>query len=106
MNRTHQMTLEESIDQRTECAGNQDEYQYKEVNAPCLQALGRTEGQATEIEIAANHILQTKKKLNSIMAENCGKTVEELTAATDRDNWLTAQEALEFGLVDKVIDKR
>ena len=62
--------------------------------------------QATEIEIAANHILQTKKKLNSIMAENCGKTVEELTAATDRDNWLTAQEALEFGLVDKVIDKR
>ena len=70
------------------------------------QPLGRTEGQATEIEIAANHILQTKKKLNSIMAENCGKTVEELTAATDRDNWLTAQEALEFGLVDKVIDKR
>ena len=70
------------------------------------QPLGRTEGQATEIEIAANHILQTKKKLNSIMAENCGKTVEELTAATDRDNWLTAKEALDFGLVDKVIDKR
>jgi len=70
------------------------------------QPLGRTEGQATEIEIAANHILQTKKKLNSIMAENCGRTIEELTQATDRDNWLTAQEALEFGLVDKVIDKR
>ena len=60
----------------------------------------------SEIEIAANHILQTKKKLNSIMAENCGRTIEELTQATDRDNWLTAQEALEFGLVDKVIDKR
>lgn len=70
------------------------------------QPLGRTEGQATEIEIAANHILQTKKKLNSIMAENCGRTIEELTQATDRDNWLTAQKALEFGLVDKVIDKR
>lgn len=70
------------------------------------QPLGRTEGQATEIEIAANHILQTKKKLNSIMAANCGRTIEELTQATDRDNWLTAQEALEFGLVDKVIDKR
>ena len=70
------------------------------------QPSGGAKGQATEIEIAANHILQTKKKLNSIMAENCGKTVEELTAATDRDNWLTAQEALEFGLVDKVIDKR
>ena len=70
------------------------------------QPLGRTEGQATEIEIAAQHILRTKKKLNSIMAENCGRTLEELTAATDRDNWLSAQEALEFGLVDKVIDKR
>ena len=70
------------------------------------QPSGGAKGQATEIEIAANHILQTKKKLNSIMAENCGKTVEELTAATDRDNWLTAKEALEFGLVDKVIDKR
>lgn len=40
------------------------------------------------------------------MAENCGRTIEELTQTTDRDNWLTAQEALEFGLVDKVIDKR
>ena len=70
------------------------------------QPSGGAKGQATEIEIAANHILQTKKKLNSIMAENCGKTVEELTAATDRDNWLTAKEALDFGLVDKVIDKR
>ena len=70
------------------------------------QPLGRTEGQATEIEIAAQHILRTKKKLNSIMAENCGRTLEELTQATDRDNWLSAQEALEFGLVDKVINRR
>ena len=70
------------------------------------QPLGQTKGQATEIEIAANHIIRTKQKLNTIMAANCGKTVEELARDTDRDNWLTAQEALEYGLVDKVIDKR
>ena len=70
------------------------------------QPLGQTKGQATEIEIAANHILKTKKKLNSIRAANCGKTVEEVTADTERDNWLSAEEALAYGLVDKVIDKR
>lgn len=70
------------------------------------QPLGQTKGQATEIEIAANHILKTKKKLNSILAANCGKTVEEVTADTERDNWLSAEEAHAYGLVDKVIDKR
>lgn len=70
------------------------------------QPLGQTQGQATEIEIAANHILRTKKKLNSILAANCGKTVKEVTADTERDNWLSAEEALAYGLVDKVIDKR
>ena len=70
------------------------------------QPLGQTKGQATEIEIAANHILKTKKKLNSILAANCGKTVEEVTADTERDNWLSAEQALAYGLVDKVIDKR
>lgn len=70
------------------------------------QPLGQTQGQATEIEIAANHILRTKKKLNSILAANCGKTVEEVTADTERDNWLSAEDALAYGLVDKVIDKR
>lgn len=70
------------------------------------QPLGQTQGQATEIEIAANHILRTKKKLSSILAANCGKTVEEVTADTERDNWLSAEEALAYGLVDKVIDKR
>ena len=70
------------------------------------QPLGGTQGQASDIQIAAEHILKTKAKLNKIMAENCGRTVEELEAATDRDNWLSAQEALEFGLIDKIIDKR
>ena len=70
------------------------------------QPLGGAQGQATEIEIAAKHILKTKEKLNKILAENCGRPVEELTEATDRDNWLSADEALEFGLIDKVLDKR
>ena len=70
------------------------------------QPLGGAQGQATEIEIAAHHILRTKKKLNTILAENTGKTVEQIAADTDRDNWLTAQEAMEYGLVDKVLYKR
>ncbi len=70
------------------------------------QPLGQTQGQATEIEIAAKHILKTKEKLNRIMAKNCGRPIEDLMRDTDRDNWLTAEEALAYGLVDKVIDKR
>ncbi len=63
-------------------------------------------GQTTDIEIAAKNLVQTKERLNRILAANCGKTVEDLARDTDRDNWLTAEEALEYGLVDKVIDKR
>lgn len=70
------------------------------------QPLGGAQGQATEIEIAAQHIIRTKKKLNSILAENTGKTIEQIAADTDRDNWLTAQEAMDYGLVDKVLYKR
>ncbi len=70
------------------------------------QPLGGVKGQATEIEIAAQHILRTKKKLNRILAENTGKDIEIVTADTERDNWLTAEEAREYGLVDKVLYKR
>ena len=70
------------------------------------QPLGGAQGQATEIEIAAKHILKTKEKLNRILAENCNRPIEDLVEATDRDNWLSAQEALDFGLIDKVLDKR
>jgi len=66
------------------------------------QPLGGAQGQATEIEIAAKHILHTKEKLNRIIADNCGKPIEEVAAATDRDNWLSADEAKAFGLVDEV----
>lgn len=67
------------------------------------QPLGGAQGQATEIEIAAKHILQTKEKLNRMLAENTGKDYEVVAADTERDNWKSAQEALEYGLIDKVI---
>ncbi len=70
------------------------------------QPLGGAQGQATEIEIAAKHILQTKEKLNRILAENTGKDLEIIAADTDRDNWMTAEEAKEYGLIDTVITKR
>ncbi len=70
------------------------------------QPSGGTQGQATEIQIAAEHILRTKKKLNEILAENTGNPVEKVAEDTERDNWLTAEEALEYGLVDKIVEKR
>ena len=70
------------------------------------QPLGGAQGQATEIEIAARHILQTKEKLNKILAANTGKDYEVIAADTERDNWMTAEEAKEYGLIDRVVYKR
>ena len=70
------------------------------------QPLGGAQGQATEIQIAAEHILKTKKKLNEILASNSGQPLEVVEADTDRDNWMTAKEAQEYGLIDKVIYTR
>ena len=70
------------------------------------QPLGGAQGQATEIQIAAEHILKTKKKLNEILAANSGKLVEVVEKDTDRDNWLSADEAKEYGLIDNVIKER
>lgn len=67
------------------------------------QPLGGTQGQATEIEIAAKHILKTKEKLNRMLAENTGRDYETICADTERDNWKSAEEACEYGLIDKVI---
>mgnify|MGYP002647964461 FL=1 len=69
------------------------------------QPLGGAQGQATEIEIAAKHIIRTKERMNRLLAENTGKTYEELVRDTDRDNWMTAQEAVEYGLIDSVVEK-
>ena len=70
------------------------------------QPLGGAQGQATEIQIAAEHILKTKKKLNETLASNSGQPLEVVEADTDRDNWMTAKEAQEYGLIDKVIETR
>lgn len=70
------------------------------------QPSGGAQGQATEIEITAKHILKTKAKLNKILAENTGKPVEVIAQDTERDNFMSAEEAHEYGLIDKVISKR
>ena len=69
------------------------------------QPLGGAKGQATEILIAADHIKRTKERLNKILAENTGKSIDEIFADTERDNWLTAEEAVEYGLADKIIER-
>ena len=66
------------------------------------QPLGGAQGQATEIEIAANHILKTREKLNRILSERTGQSIEKIQQDTDRDNFLTAAEAKEYGLIDEV----
>ncbi|MBR4413665.1 MAG: ATP-dependent Clp endopeptidase proteolytic subunit ClpP [Lachnospiraceae bacterium] len=70
------------------------------------QPLGGAQGQATEIEIAAKHILKTKEKLNKILAENCNQPLDVIAKDTDRDNWMTAEEAKAYGLIDLVISSR
>ena len=70
------------------------------------QPLGGARGQASDIKIHADHILKTRSRLNTILSKNTGKTLEEIERDTERDNFLSANEAAEYGLVDKVIDKR
>lgn len=70
------------------------------------QPMGGAQGQATEIDIAARHILKTREKLNNILAANTGKPLDVIARDTERDNFMSAEEACEYGLVDKVIFKR
>ena len=70
------------------------------------QPLGGAQGQASDIKIQADHIIKTKHRLNSILAANCGKPYEILEKDTDRDNYLSAEEAKEYGLIDEIFVKR
>ncbi len=70
------------------------------------QPLGGTQGQASDIMIRAEHIMKTKNTLNKILSENTGKTLKTIEKDTDRDNFMSAEEALEYGLVDKVLSNR
>ena len=70
------------------------------------QPSGGAKGQETEIRIVAENILKTRNKLNEILAANTGKSVEEIARDTERDNYMTAKEALEYGLIDSIVEKR
>ncbi len=70
------------------------------------QPSGGARGQETEIRIVAEEILKTRKKLNEILAANTGRTFEQLEVDTERDNYMTAQEALEYGLIDRIVENR
>ena len=69
------------------------------------QPLGGAKGQATDIKIQAELILRTRDRLNAILANNTGKSIEEIARDTERDNYMTAEQALDYGLIDKVIEK-
>lgn len=73
------------------------------IHQPAIHGNG-IQGQATDIKIASEHIQKSKQRLNSILAENTGKSFEEIAIATERDNYMSAQEAMEIGLIDKIID--
>ena len=70
------------------------------------QPLGGAQGQATDIKIQADHIVRIKEKLNRILAEKTGQPLEKIAADTERDNYMTAEEAAAYGLIDKVVEKR
>lgn len=70
------------------------------------QPLGGMQGQASDIKIHADHILRIKDKMNTILAERTGQDIETIRRDTDRDNYLTAEQALAYGLIDKIIEKR
>ena len=72
-----------------------------------LQASGNgIQGQATDIKITSDHIQKSKKRLNTILSENTGKSIDEVAIATERDNYMTAKEAMDFGPIDKILTKR
>ena len=71
-----------------------------------LIAGGGISGQCTDIKIHSDHMVKTREKLNRILAQNTGKPIEQINIDTERDNYMTAQEALEYGLIDKVITNR
>ncbi len=75
------------------------------IHQPAIHGNG-IRGQATDIKITSDHIQKSKKRLNTILSENTGKSIDEIAIATERDNYMTAIEAMDFGLIDKIIDKR
>ena len=89
-------------------AGGTKGKRYSLPNAEIMihQPLGQTGGQATDISIAAEHILKTRRKLYAMMADNTGNTSEQVAQDCERDNWLDPEDALAYGLIDKVVNNR
>jgi len=75
------------------------------IHQPAIHGNG-IQGQATDIKITSDHIQKSKERLNTILAQNTGKSMEEIALATERDNYMSAQEAMEFGLIDKIIEQQ
>ena len=75
------------------------------IHQPAIHGNG-IQGQASDIKITSDHIQKSKERLNSILAKNTGKSIEEITLATERDHYMSAAEAVDFGLIDKIIDNR
>lgn len=75
------------------------------IHQPAIHGNG-IQGQATDIKITSDHIQKSKERLNSILSENTGKSVDEIAVAVERDNYMSAKEALDFGLIDKIIDRQ
>ena len=75
------------------------------IHQPSIHGNG-IQGQVTDIKIVSDHIQKSKERLNSILAKNTGKSIEEIALATERDNYMSATEAMDFGLIDKIIDQR
>ncbi len=75
------------------------------IHQPAIHGNG-VQGQATDIQIVTQHILQSRQRLNRILSENTGKSIEEIAADTERDHYMSAQEALEYGLIDKILGRR
>lgn len=73
------------------------------IHQPAIHGNG-IQGQATDIKITSDHIQKSKKRLNTILSENTGKSIDEIAIATERDNYMTAIEAMDFGLIDKIIE--
>ena len=89
-------------------AGGQKGKRFALPNAEILihqPAMGGLRGQATDIQIHAEHLLRTKLKMNQILSENTGRTLEEITQDTDRDYYMTAEEALDYGIIDRIITR-
>ena len=89
-------------------AGGTKGKRYSLLNSEILihQPLGGAEGQASDIAIQAAHMAVTKEKLSRILSKNTGQSYEKILADTDRDNWMTPEQAMEYGIIDKIYDKR